>query len=174
MIKIVSAAFLSITVSALPALAVEMHCHVNKALQADLNDMQKKIGGTNYNFKVKDTFQGVPESVSSKDYNNSVNVKFGTEKTTKKDLNVQVRPRKSDDCLNGIYNDSKKLIWGGAYCDIDNHQKASSVTLRAMDDQPGLYSAAGSANTTKRKNTFIALYSKQANEFILAGVCVEN
>lgn len=165
--------FLSMISCAMPALALEMHCHVNADLKSSIDGMSIKKEGINYKFKVKDTFTGIQDSVSSKDYNNFVNIKFGAEKTTKKDINVQVRPRKSSECLNAVYNDSKKMIWGGAYCDIHNHKKASSVTLRATDT-PLLYSAAGAANTTTTRNTFMAFYYKPGNEFILSGVCVEN
>lgn len=171
---ITAAAAASILIGAVPALAKEMHCNVNKDFKTAFDGMQFKEGGTTYKFKVKDTFKGVPDSVSSSDYNNFVNVKFGTEKTTKKDINVRVRPRKSSECLNGIYNDNKKQIWGGASCDTKNHKKGKTVTLRATDNDPKMYVAAGAATTTSKQNQFMAFYYKPSNEFVLTGVCVEN
>ncbi len=155
-----------------PALAKEMHCNVNADFAPLINGKEVKASGTTYQFKVKDTFKGVPESVSSSDYNGFVNVKFGTEKTTSKSVNVRVRPRKSSECLNGIYDDNKKQIWGGAYCDTNNHKKASSLTLRKADG--ALYIAGGAATTTSKQNHLMGLYTLQGSEYVLTGVCVEN
>lgn len=155
-----------------PALAKEMHCQVNKDFAPAIDGKEVKAGGTTYQFKVKDTFKGVPESVSSSDYNAFVNIKFGTEKTTSKSVNVQVRPRKSSECLNGVYDDNKKKIWGGAYCDTGNHKKASSLTLRQADG--ALYIAGGAATTTSKQSHLMGLYMLQGSEYVLTGVCVEN
>jgi hypothetical protein len=157
-----------------PVLAKDMHCNVNADYAPMLNGKEVKVGGTTYKFKVKDTFQGVPESVSSRDYNGFVNVKFGAERTSSKSVNVQVRPRKSSECLNGVYDDNKKQIWGGAYCDTSNHKKASSLTLRAADDKHKLYIAGGAATTTSKQNHLMGLYMSQGSQYVLTGVCVED
>lgn len=158
-----------------PALAKEMHCNVNENLKPLIDGKEVKENGTTYQFKVKDTFKDVPESASSKDYNGFVNVKFGTEKTSSKHVNVQVRPRKSSECLNGIYNHNKKKIWGGAYCTTNKHKKASSLTMQSSDAGPGLYIAAGAATTTSKVNQLMGLYMlKGDDKYYLSGVCVEN
>ena len=173
-VLISAAAAVSIVLGAVPVLAKEMHCNVNADMKDQINGMSFKKDGVTYKFKVKGTFKGVPESVSSGDYNNFINIKFGTEKTKSKDLNVRVRPRKSSECLNSIYNDNKKAIWSGAYCDTKNHKKAKSVTLRKTDDNDKMYYAAGAARTATKQSTFMAFYFKPQNEYILSGVCVEN
>ncbi|WP_041373459.1 hypothetical protein [Phenylobacterium zucineum] len=157
-----------------PALAKDMHCNVNKDFAPMIDGKEVKSGGTTYKFKVKDTFKGVPDSVSTSDYNGFVNIKFGAERTTSKSVNVQVRPRKSSECLNGVYDDNKKQIWGGAYCDTSNHKKASSLTLRKSDSNPALYIAAGAATTTSKQNHLMGLYTLQGSEYVLSGACVEN
>lgn len=171
---IVPAAVASMIIGMVPVLAKEMHCNVNKDFKSAFDGMQFEEDGTTYKLRVKGTFDGVPASVSSSDYNGFVNVKFGTRKTTKKELNVRVRPRRSSECLNGIYNDSKKQLWGGAHCDTQIHKKASSVTLRAMDQDPKMYVAAGTATTTSKQNQFMAFYRKPSDAFVITGVCVED
>lgn len=151
-----------------------MHCNANRDFKDAINGLEFKKNGTTYKFKVKDTFKGVPDSVSSKDYNQYVNIKFGAEKTKSKDVNVQVRPRKSNECLNGVYNHNKKKIWGGAYCDTKNHKKASSLTMQVTEDDPKMFIAAGGATTTSKQNQFMAFYYKPSSEYILTGVCVED
>lgn len=160
--------------AATPALAKDMHCNVNKDFAPMIDGQEVKSGGTTYKFKVKDTFKGVPDSVSSSDYNAFVNIKFGAERTTSKSVNVQVRPRKSSECLNGVYDDNKKQIWGGAYCDTSNHKKASSLTLRASGANPALYIAGGAATTTSKTSHLMGLYTLQGKDYVLSGVCVED
>jgi hypothetical protein len=157
-----------------PVFAKEMHCNVNQDFKAALDGKEFKNDGTTYKLKVKDTFKGLPDNVNSKDYNKYVNIKFGTEKTTSKSLNVQVRPRKSSECLNAIFNEKQKQIWGGAYCDTSKHKKASSVTLSATADNPALFMTGGAARTTSKVNQFMAFYRKQGSDYLLTGVCVED
>lgn len=189
--KIVPAFAVAAMLVATPALATDMHCNVNKNYASWLDGKKYKVytrtsdgdpTRTNYakrdfNTKVKDTFKGVPESVSSQDYNRFVNVKFGTERTTGTRLNVQVRPRKGAECLNAILDDQGGQMWSGAYCDTRNHQKAGRLWLFPVDHydpENPLHWAIGSANTTTKVNHFFGVYVRENGEYVLSGVCVEN
>src|SRR5690606_22823884 len=123
-VLISAVAAVSIVLGAVPALAKDMHCNVNADMKDQTNGMSFKKDRVTYKFKVKGTLRDGPESVSSGEYNNLINVKFGTEKTKSKGLHVRVRPRKSAECLNSIYNANEEAISGGASCDTENHKKA--------------------------------------------------
>jgi hypothetical protein len=173
--KFIVAGVVAALFASTPALAKEMHCHMNKDYKAAFDGKEFKSSGTTYKLKVKDTFKGIPESVSTKDYNKYVNVKWGTEKTTSKTINLQVRPRQSSECLNGIYNDDKKQVWGGAYCDTSNHQQGKGFNLHAAEGTNGtIYSSGGAATTTTKQNQFLGFYAKDGSNYILIGGCVED
>jgi hypothetical protein len=175
MSRFISVGVIAAMLAATPGFAKDMHCNVNQDYAKAIDGKEVTNDGTKYKMTVKDTFKGVPDSVSSSDYNAFVNIKFGAEKTTSTSLNVQVRPRKSSECLNGVYNHNGTKIWSGAYCDTSNHQKAKSLTLKVMPNtNNALYQAAGAASTTSKVSQFLGIYAKQGSEYVLTGVCVEN
>src|SRR5690606_8037674 len=145
--KIALATVAAAMLVATPALATDMHCNVNEKYASWLDGKKyKEVTQTSdgdytrtnrakrdFNTKVKDTFTGVPESVSSKDYNRFVHVKFGTERTTSNRVNVQVRPRKSSECLNAILDEDGGEMWGGAHCSTKNHRKAGKLWITHVD-----------------------------------------
>jgi len=158
-----------------PAFAKEMHCNVNRDYVALVDGKTFKNHGNEFKLKVKDSFKGVPESVTSQDYNRFVNVKFGAEKISSIYIYPRVRPRTSSECLQHIRRASGGRIWDGTFCDTRNHKKAwGPIDLEPLVDN--LEWAVGSANTTTKLSYFVVLYAKRdkGSERVLAGVCAEN
>lgn len=160
-----------------PAFAKDMHCNFNKDHAAKFNGMSFEQDGTNYKLIVKSTYSGVPEAIDTKDYNGFVNVKWGWEDPNKTKTNVMVRPRKSSECLNGIYDEKGKKLWGGAWCDTGKHKESSTdYDMSAVPNTNNTYwVTGGAASTTSKVNQFLAFFlKKSSNSFNQIGGCVED
>lgn len=160
-----------------PAVAKEMHCNFNKDYAAKFNNMTFTQDGTTYKLVVKDIYEGLPESIHTKDYNGFVNVKWGWEDPDKTKTNVMVRPRKSSECLNGIYDEKGKKLWGGAWCNTDKHKETGKdydmTPLDGTNDT--IYVTGGAASTTSKVNQLMAFFAKKSSsKFNQIGGCVED
>lgn len=174
---IVTAAAAAALLAAAPAAAKEMHCNVDRDIASQIDGKVVKHHGTTYRLKVKDRFKGTPDGVSTRDYNRFVNVKFGEETSPSYDpnVNVRVRPRRGDECLNRvetILTFHVAPLWEGAYCNTKKHLKPGSVGLTPIGEP--IHWAVGSARTTTKVNHFAAIYVERDDTYHLSGACVEN
>lgn len=172
---VIAASALSL-LAASPAFAKEMHCNVNSNYKAALDGQEFEKDGTKYQIKVKNTYSGLPENITTKDYNGFVQIKWGTEKTGNSHTNVMVRPRKSSECLNAIFNEDKKQVWGGAWCDTDKHKETGNEfsIMKSETDAGTIYTMGGMARTTSKENRFLGFYSKSGETYSQVGGCVED
>lgn len=177
--KLIAAGVIIALLATTSAIAKDMDCQLNEDYVDTLDGKSINVSGTTYQLTVKHTFSGIPESVSTNDYNSFVTVKFGTENTDSKEgLTFFMRPRKSSECLIAAYDDSKHLIWGGdgiTYCHTNEYVKVpGELTLRATDDAHIVYAAAGDANTISKHNMFLGLYARDDTRYLLIGACAED
>lgn len=182
--KLVSAAVIAAMLGSTPAFAKDMDCIFNKDYAKFFDKMEFDKKGTHYRLFVRDTYSGVPDSIHTKDYNRSVQVKWGMDKPSSTKTNVMVRPRSSTDCLVAITDEKGKKIWTSTgYCRTDKHTETGSHLDMSVVEDPKLpdaykgvfYATGGGVSTYTKVSVFLSFYVKKAsNKFEQIGGCVED
>ncbi len=153
------------------ALAKDMKCNCLNDAESQLDGKSFESGGTTYKLDCKDTFKSSSDSYSTQGWNDYVKLKIGTTSWSSNDVNIQMRPRKSSECMLVVTDQDKKTRWAGTYCDTGNYKK---ITDFDFDEKNGSYSLGGAVNTATKQNIFLVLATKSDGRFYSNALCVEN
>jgi len=190
---ILAAAGAALLISASGAAAKDMECRCSDKHNKYIDGTSTKVDGTTYKFKCKKTFS-YGKDTNTDDYNKYVKAYWNESTSSDKSIGLKIRPRKSSECLNGVYDDNGKALWQGANCNTSDEKKYSSLTLRrAASDIPTndfkvdpntgqvlsgqrnpTYSAGGAATTTTKRNILTALYELKDSQYRLIAGCIED
>jgi hypothetical protein len=133
-----------------------------------------KLNKDGNTFRCSATWSTEGSGNNTDNYNSYVKLYFNEGKSSDNITTIGVRPRKSSECLNAVYDkNNEKLEWGGGYCDTSNAKNVGGMDLVKTSDG-SMRMVAGSANTTSKKNKFTAFYLPKADGNYLQAACVED
>lgn len=94
------------------------------------------------------------------------------------ETSIRIRPRKSDQCVQGLYDEvNSHQEWGGVNCNTSQNTSSKGFNIIVAKDGTAMRKMAGKAVLTSKNNAFLSFYNDNSVQggkgYTLLAACVE-